>query len=805
MHTIEINERVCEPENGLIIGNGDLSVSVYQTEDMIIWRFGKNDVWDRRLDLSDCPEPAHIDEIARGVAEEKWINHGYMDGDAEALGEVSDPKRMKELCNSFPAYAHRPFPCPKPVGELALHIPIDLKGLKISQKINIEESNLKISLSWSLGAAIHLSCFVPPEPNALVVNWKVENWTDKTSSIGHPPVWFTLYRWPDPTVAEFAAKHMMIRAMYSHHFRAWAASPKSTPLPPPSVKEIAGRQTVEQSFYPDLEFKDGFQYAMVPFTSHMKIVECPTFGSGWAALYVHDREPALEGTLCVAVPTSTDESGVGAEIKRITGALGDDVMGAARKWEQDNLNSAREFWAKSSVEIEDELMENTWYETLHIRRSTYRAGVIAPGLALPSTLPDYTLWHGDYHMNYNYQQPFWADYTANHAETADSFFPGMYHMVELGRRMAKKYWDCRGTYIHITGYPFPVEDDPYGTGPLCRMAYMTGWVSNHYWRKYLYTLDVDWLREEGYPVMRDCALFYTDFVKKRDDGKYHMFPSLQGEAYFNGDVERFTDQPQVIRHTRYCFRTAIEAAQVLGVDEDLQEQWTDRRDNLMMVDDLDGLGFSEEEKRRYFINPPEFQGQDIGYKFPRPGDRATFLRQESGGTWGAIGSAGFPWPLLTYLHNRVFEADRDYDGYRDLLIRNRLPNGSSPAMSQQDHGYIGLYGESHGIIAPLQEMMLQSWDGVLRVFPAWPKHVPARFTTFRAENAFLVSATWNDGSIESLTITSEAGVRCRMEKPWNGEVAVKTSDGRTIETTSEEYDVISFETGVGETYEIVSA
>ena len=66
-HVIEVNERLLCPEDGLLLGNGDLSVSVYQTADRIVWRFGKNDVWDRRHDLSDDPKPAHIDEIARGI------------------------------------------------------------------------------------------------------------------------------------------------------------------------------------------------------------------------------------------------------------------------------------------------------------------------------------------------------------------------------------------------------------------------------------------------------------------------------------------------------------------------------------------------------------------------------------------------------------------------------------------------------------------------------------------------------------------------------------------------------------------
>ena len=37
-----------------------------------------------------------------------------------------------------------------------------------------------------------------------------------------------------------------------------------------------------------------------------------------------------------------------------------------------------------------------------------------------------------------------------------------------------------------------------------------------------------------------------------------------------------------------------------------------------------------------------------------------------------------------------------------------------------NYGRSGAWTESLGVLAPLQEMMLQSWDGALRILPAWP-------------------------------------------------------------------------------------
>ena len=63
MHTIIINKPVSEVADGLVLGNGDLSVSCYQKQGKLVFQFGKNDFWDNRLDFSRNPKPAHIQEL----------------------------------------------------------------------------------------------------------------------------------------------------------------------------------------------------------------------------------------------------------------------------------------------------------------------------------------------------------------------------------------------------------------------------------------------------------------------------------------------------------------------------------------------------------------------------------------------------------------------------------------------------------------------------------------------------------------------------------------------------------------------
>ncbi|MHC4627870.1 MAG: glycosyl hydrolase family 95 catalytic domain-containing protein, partial [Planctomycetota bacterium] len=101
--------------------------------------------------------------------------------------------------------------------------------------------------------------------------------------------------------------------------------------------------------------------------------------------------------------------------------------------------------------------------------------------------------------------------------------------------------------------------------------------------------------------------------------------------------------------------------------------------------------------------------------------------------------------------------------------------------------------------AGLQEMLLQSYSGSIRIFPAVPAAwEDVSFKTLRAEGAFLITAERTAGRTHRVEITSEKGGLCRIENPFgqaeyeiegavgadlketNGEFAIMTSPGQKI-------------------------
>jgi hypothetical protein len=107
------------------------------------------------------------------------------------------------------------------------------------------------------------------------------------------------------------------------------------------------------------------------------------------------------------------------------------------------------------------------------------------------------------------------------------------------------------------------------------------------------------------------------------------------------------------------------------------------------------------------------------------------------------------------------------------------------------------------VSAAINEMLVQSHDGVIRVAPAVPETWSVRFT-LAARGGFLVSAECVDGRMRWIVIESRHGEPCRVEHPWPKEPLVcLDARGRKVETRAQSGDSIEFSTRAGARYLLV--
>jgi hypothetical protein len=114
---------------------------------------------------------------------------------------------------------------------------------------------------------------------------------------------------------------------------------------------------------------------------------------------------------------------------------------------------------------------------------------------------------------------------------------------------------------------------------------------------------------------------------------------------------------------------------------------------------------------------------------------------------------------------------------------------------------MGLWCENFAVPVVLNECMLQSYTGAIRLFPNTENLGPARFEKLRAVGAFLVSAIHDGKSVVRLKIFSEKGSTLRFVSPWTGRNVqiVRERDHSRIPHTLDRNEIIA-KTEAGENY-----
>lgn len=134
-----------------------------------------------------------------------------------------------------------------------------------------------------------------------------------------------------------------------------------------------------------------------------------------------------------------------------------------------------------------------------------------------------------------------------------------------------------------------------------------------------------------------------------------------------------------------------------------------------------------------------------------------------------------------------------------MLIRLQMP--ANGYLVEAGGGY-----ETVGTSIAVNEMLLQSHEGYLRLFPVFPPGQPASFTQLRAVDAFVVSAALGaDGTVDGIEVLSEAGRNCTIFAPQG--MAVTTEAGKEVPVRSVQIGAVTtglwqFDTAKGGRYSV---
>lgn len=135
------------------------------------------------------------------------------------------------------------------------------------------------------------------------------------------------------------------------------------------------------------------------------------------------------------------------------------------------------------------------------------------------------------------------------------------------------------------------------------------------------------------------------------------------------------------------------------------------------------------------------------------------------------------------------DAERTYNALIEACHKKSYPN------NYITHGGGGIEDFS-GVPGGINEMMLQSYTGVIQLFLSWPRGKEGKFFNLRAYGAFLISSEIKDDEVQFVEIISEKGKEVTVNNPWS--IAEVTKGKKMIKMTSERK--ITFATQAGEVY-----
>ena len=481
-------------------------------------------------------------------------------------------------------------------------------------------------------------------------------------------------------------------------------------------------------------------------------------------------QPGVPVTLATALLSDLDAPDFAAAASRLVNDLTaprlSDLQARHRAWWS-------AFWARSFLEIPDKEIEKRWYAALYTLGSCSRAGKVAPGLWGNWLTTESPNWHGDFHLNYNFQAPYYIAYASNHADLTQPFYQALIESVPNGRAMARRHgW--KGIHFPVCIGPWGLSpEDPDGDfGQRSDAAYAS---LNFLWY-WQYTQDTGWLKTTGYPFLREVADFWEDYLKL-ENGRYVIYSDSIHEGS-GPDVNPIL----TLGLLRTLFKNLLAMSAELHVDADRRGKW---QDILARLSDYPLQERNGKTVFRYSEKGMDWNDSNtlgIMHIFPA----------------GAVGLDSDP-KLLAISRDMVEEMHRwsDYNGFSSWYTAcARI--GYDPAtilaklrVECDEHSFPNLllyYGgggiESCGGFLALNEMLLQSHEGVLRLFPCWPAGQDARFGGLRAVGAFLVSAEYKAGQIGGVTIVSERGRDCTVQNPWPGRAVRLSRRGAAAETLS---------------------
>lgn len=500
---------------------------------------------------------------------------------------------------------------------------------------------------------------------------------------------------------------------------------------------------------------------------------------------------SLEGVYCLTT------QGTWYSEQTAAGKMMDAYTKDFRSALQEHVEWWKKYWEQCRIDLPDKVLERQWYLEMYKFGAASRKD--APPICLQAvwtadngqTPP----WRGDFHNDLNTQLSYWPGYASNHLEESAVFTDWLWRIKDNSEAYTRQFFGVDG--LNVPCISTLDGKNLGGWNPYSHQPAASGWLAHHFYLQWKYSADQDFLKDRAYPWVKEAARYFEQISIKGADGKRRLPLSSSPEINDNSLDAWFKETTNFdLACIRFTLRAAREMAEALGLDEeaahwkDLESEWPD------FASDATGLciapGYPLQYTHRHLshllaIHPLGLLDVSQGKEVERLVRRSIHHYEEM----GTRGWVGYSYSWLANMQARVLDGDAAARSLHIFIKAFCSPNSFHLNGDQLKKGYSGftyrpftLEG-NFACASAIQEMLLQSHTGVIRVFPAVPEYwQDASFKDMRAMGAFLVSASMKGGNVERITVRSEKGGTLKILNPFTSRVEKKAmKPGECIEIT----------------------
>ncbi len=419
-------------------------------------------------------------------------------------------------------------------------------------------------------------------------------------------------------------------------------------------------------------------------------------------------------------------------------------------------------------------------------------------------------WQCDIHSNINIQMNYWPAENANLSECHLPFINYVKaEALKTGgswQKMASAIITNTSNGEKMTGYrgwTLRTQSNIFGYSDWNWNRPANAWYCMHLWQHYLYTNDINYLKETAFPVMKSTCEFWFDRLKQVTNGKLVAPDEWSPEQ---GNWEDGVSYAQQLIWE--LFNNTLKAANAMGdADPAFVATLQDKFSNLDNGVEIGSWGQIKEWKIQTDVQGnnhrhlshlialyPGNQISDHINKTYADAARKTLISRGDGGTgWSRA------WKISCWA--RLFDGDH---AYKLLKAALNLTTVTTVTMDDAAGGVYENLLDAHpsfqidgnfGATAGITEMLLQSNLGFIQLLPALPSVWPnGDYTGLKAEGDFTVDLNWKNSQPLKASIYSGSGNTCTLYYPIMNVSKIEDENGNPVTFDATVNNKITFPT-----------